>query len=80
MQLDGDIFRCQTPGKLLRRHIQTQLPSFDLRIIVDNDYFKFYVMSYAIENFTKTIIFKTNLIKEMQNRIKNSFKINSVSA
>ena len=36
LKLDGDFLGIQTPGNLLRRLIQAQLPSFDLRIIVDN--------------------------------------------
>ena len=53
LKLDGDFLRRQTPGKLLL--IQTQLPSFDQRIIVDNwyDYSQLYVIFYAIENFIK---------------------------
>ena len=61
MQLDGDFLRLQTPGKMLRRLIQTQLPSFDQRIIVDwyrYDYSKLYVMFYAIENFIKESFLK----------------------
>ena len=60
LKLDGDFLRRQTPGKLLRRLIQTQLPSFDQRIIVDNwyDYSQLYVMFYAIENFIKESFLK----------------------
>ena len=36
LKLDGNFLRRKKPGKFLRRLIQTQLPPFDLRIIVDN--------------------------------------------
>ena len=59
LKLDGDFLRRQTPGKLLRRFIQTQLPAFDQRIIVDNwyDYSQLYVMFYAFikKSFLKPI-------------------------
>ena len=60
VKLDRDFLRRQTPGKLLRKLIKTQLPSFDQLIIVDNwyDYSQLYVMFYAIENFIKESFLK----------------------